>query len=153
MAASYLYTSSQHSIASFYLGLQSEDYQCSTCMYHNPQLGSHCSGHIAFSFYLLWKPKSLIYVPSPLRLRTPNKVRCTAYLPVIFLVSPLYLVRLWYFAPVYVCVTHEWNLIKLTNFYLTCVVGSLHCGESKLVAGTSSEWGSIACSYMYMMLT
>jgi len=66
----------------------------------------------SLSFYIpVMKTKHRTILASTIsrfRLRTPNEVRCTPYLPVMFLVSPLYLVCLWYFAPVYVCVSmHE----------------------------------------------
>ena len=137
MSASYLYTSSQHSIVSFYLYLQSEDYQCSTCMCHNPQLGTRCSGHIAFSFYLLWKPniEPYLHVPSlPLSSELGNEVRCTPYLPVMFLVSPLYLVFYWHFAPVYVCV-YAWITFNQFTPHL--------CGWCNTAGGACAQaWSS-----------
>ena len=71
MTASCLYTSIQHSIAYFYLDCQSEDYQCNTCMYDNPQLSIHCNGHITLP---VRKPKHIyLHLPSPLRLMQNSK--------------------------------------------------------------------------------
>ena len=58
---------------------------------------------------------------SPFRLRT-RKWRCTPYLAVMFLVSPLHLVCLWHFAPVYVCV-YAWITFNQTNQFIPHLCG------------------------------